>query len=284
MTPINSLLDLHKELAHDDSDIEADNIIDLINIETKRLCSTWFEAERIIKQCEKMSDQLKFPSVNELRYAGRRIVHALSTLDNSLPDSLRDKSIWQHRPANIEGEASPPTGPQGDVPEFELKSEAATKAYSVLRDIIEATENCQKAAHDAIDEIFVVLKRKITAMENTYGYEAVSLQIGEWQEIQDLLFTVVAKMSESRNGSFKLRSEIYFEIEQKHLERAVQLYEIVDKDNRVLAAKEADRKRQEHDDARKHFQKTISDNNHRLFSYAIGLTSLVLGLVSLYLS
>jgi len=284
VTLFNSLVELKTELSSKDNEDHSANLIDLINLETENLCKTWFEAERLVKQCEKMADKLKFPCINELRYAGRRVVHALGMLDGLEPRSPEDEEIWSHRPANIEGEDAPPPGPQGEVPTFNLRTPAGKQAYAVLRDIIEATENCQKASHDAIDEIFFVLGRKFRSMENAYGYGAVVKQVGEWDELKNMLVSVRDKMSASRQGSFNHRTELYREIEDTYLERAIELYDIIDRDNRALADTAEKNSLEAKAEKKRLFEKELKDNKHRNISYGLSAAGILLSIVGLILT
>lgn len=47
------------------------------------ICHEWDMAEKDIKIAEQIGDQVVFPSIKELRYAGRRIVDALQALSKS---------------------------------------------------------------------------------------------------------------------------------------------------------------------------------------------------------
>lgn len=58
------------------------------------ICREWDTAERDIKIAEQIGDQVVFPSIKELRYAGRRIVDALNALARG-EDSTRITALLE---------------------------------------------------------------------------------------------------------------------------------------------------------------------------------------------
>ena len=67
-----------------------------------RICNEWDKAEKDIKLAEQVSHKVVFPSIKELRYAGRRIVEALNGLNDDATDDdiqklLEDAEYDCHR-------------------------------------------------------------------------------------------------------------------------------------------------------------------------------------------
>jgi hypothetical protein len=66
------------------------------------IAGEWLQAEADIKQAEQICEEVVTPSVFELRYAGRRIVEAITLLNdgaehNRIEDVLRDAKLDCHR-------------------------------------------------------------------------------------------------------------------------------------------------------------------------------------------
>lgn len=67
-----------------------------------RICEEWDRAEVDIKLAEQVCHKVVFPSIKELRYAGRRVVEALNKVnggdaDNSIDNLLQDAEFDCHR-------------------------------------------------------------------------------------------------------------------------------------------------------------------------------------------
>ena len=67
-----------------------------------RICQEWDKSEEYIKEAEQVNNAVVFPSIKELRYAGRRIVEALYLIASDgerskIEDLLRDANFDCHR-------------------------------------------------------------------------------------------------------------------------------------------------------------------------------------------
>lgn len=237
MTLLGAFQDLKGELLVRRKGGRQANLVDLINLETQKLCSAWFEAERLLKLCEKATDQVNFPSVNELRYAGRRLVHALGMIQGEVSGTGPDEDLWHYRQPREDGRVA---GPESAPSDLELMSAIEIKAYGVLRDLVEATENCTKAAHDAIDEIFFELGASLDDLKKEYSLPDIKQQFGEWDSVRVMLRTVGELMAESRQATYERRTEIYRSIENQFLASAINhLNNIIDASDRLAESKAA---------------------------------------------
>jgi hypothetical protein len=54
------------------------------------ICKEWDLAEKYIKEAEQVANNVVFPSIKELRYAGRRIVDGLNLI---VKDGEKEKNI-----------------------------------------------------------------------------------------------------------------------------------------------------------------------------------------------
>jgi hypothetical protein len=66
------------------------------------ICEEWNTAEKVVKRAEQLVGDAVIPSINELRYAGRRLVDALCAIscsadDAIISDYLRDARFDCHR-------------------------------------------------------------------------------------------------------------------------------------------------------------------------------------------
>jgi hypothetical protein len=67
-----------------------------------RICAEWDRAEEGIKLAEQVNNKVVFPSIKELRYAGRRIVEALNKINrdgsqSDIEDLFQDAEFDCHR-------------------------------------------------------------------------------------------------------------------------------------------------------------------------------------------
>ena len=96
----------------------------------------WMYAEETIKLAERVRNEAVFPAIQELRYAGRRMVQVFDITSSNTP--LTD----------------------------EQKKECHRHA-------IEAIENCYKAKHDAIDAAVMYTHSEVDALVKRAGAPAV---------------------------------------------------------------------------------------------------------------
>lgn len=106
-----------------------------INSAFDRIADEWDKAEKLIKTAEVTRNEVVVASVNELRYAGRRLVDALRAHEACRADPTCTKS-------------------QEDL-----------KRY-----VSETLSFCQRALHDAVDAIILHVRTQIGEYEKEFGY------------------------------------------------------------------------------------------------------------------
>lgn len=117
-----------------------------------RIADEWDKAEKLIKTAEVTRNEVVIASVNELRYAGRRLVDALRAADACRADPTCKKS------------------------EEDLK-----------RYVSETLSFCQRALHDAVDAIILHVRTQIGEYETEFGYIILVEKFPELIEIKKVL-------------------------------------------------------------------------------------------------
>ncbi len=149
-----------------------------------RICEEWDRAEEDIKLAEQVCHKVVFPSVKELRYAGRRIVEALNQL--STDDS----------------------------------AEADKKIKSLLQD---AEFDCHRARHDAIDAATAKIALDIDIAVKKLGYSSILTPYPEFPNLKNELSKVRKKIKASRRNRDN-REAIYSVIEAADFGDIVELF------------------------------------------------------------
>ena len=161
-----------------------------INEAIRQLITQWNKAERRIKKAEQVrANQVVGAAVAELRYAGRKFIDASELLLDA------------------------PTDP-------------STKAKA-LEYLADATEDCVKAKHDAIDSMLDFITAWFDRTENKLGLSAVVRFFPNYIEITAQISTIQDKIAESRFDRNKLRDGIYNEIEDEHYGTILALYNTI---------------------------------------------------------
>ncbi len=99
-----------------------------------RIADEWDKAEKLIKTAEVTRNEVVLASINELRYAGRRLVDALRAADACRADPACQKS----------------------------KEE-------LNRYVSETLSFCQRALHDAVDAIILHIRTQIQEYDKSFG-------------------------------------------------------------------------------------------------------------------
>lgn len=99
-----------------------------------RIADEWDKAEKLIKTAEVTRNEVVLASINELRYAGRRLVDALRAADacRADPNCVKSKE-------------------------------------DLNRYVSETLSFCQRALHDAVDAIILHVRTQIETYDNTFG-------------------------------------------------------------------------------------------------------------------
>jgi hypothetical protein len=155
-----------------------------------QLKQQWDIAERRIKKAENVCGQRVVTSaIFELRYAGRKLIEALH---------LATTEGWQSDPANRQ------------------------KIGSYLDD---ASEDCVKAKHDAIDAMMDFVTVWFNAQENSLGLLKIQHFFPDFLQTRILIKKVQDRIEESRGDRTKLRDALYDDIEQEGYDEVLALYD-----------------------------------------------------------
>jgi tetrahydromethanopterin S-methyltransferase subunit F len=146
---------------------------------TKEFSCQWMAAEETIKLAERVRNEAVFPSIQELRYAGRRMVQIFEIISKN--KDLSDNDVKEcHRHA------------------------------------IESIENCYKAKHDAIDAAIMYAHSEVDTLVERAGAAVILQTFSEFQEIKeeiDKVDKIIISSRADRNGIDKK----YEEIKNNHL-------------------------------------------------------------------
>ncbi|HEX8470204.1 MAG TPA: hypothetical protein VF633_03750 [Brevundimonas sp.] len=117
-----------------------------------RIADEWDKAEKLIKTAEVTRNEVVIASINELRYAGRRLVDALRAADACRAD---------------------PTC---------VKSKEDLNRY-----VSETLSFCQRALHDAVDAIILHVRTQIGEYESEFGHAILADKFPAILEIKKTL-------------------------------------------------------------------------------------------------
>ena len=154
-----------------------------------RIVERWNKAETALKTAEGNLTFAQQPAINELRYAGRRIIDALA--------------ICLHR----HGE---------DV--------SAHSDGDIARVLLEAEQNCIKAEHDVADAIILYVHKYINAIVEEFGELDVAAHFPNYFPLKVRIVKVNEFVTSSR-GQRGQRADIYDEILSSYIPDISQLYE-----------------------------------------------------------
>ena len=150
----------------------------------------WMRADEVLKMVERLKIEVFIPSINELRYAARRIVQAELL---GLSQSHDDEAIQK-------------------------------KEETIRIHLIEAIENCRKARHDAIDSAVNYAHQEITNLVKLVGVVSVIKIYPEYKELSKKIKKIDALIINSRKERTSLDDE-YEKIKNDHLKQIVDLNE-----------------------------------------------------------
>lgn len=148
--------------------------------------SEWDKAEKTIKQAERLRSEVVIASINELRYAGRRLVDAINI-------AFKDSELT----------------------EAELQE--------IDRYIGEVRLNCLRAQHDAIDAAALFINKHIELMVEQFGYARVYHHFPNYIPLRTLMDEIDDVVTDSR-GDRNGREEAYIKIHNEHLPKLITFY------------------------------------------------------------
>jgi RNase H-fold protein (predicted Holliday junction resolvase) len=145
----------------------------------RELIKQWNIAEGRIKKAEQVrGNQIVSSAIYELRYAGRKIIDAIEI-------TLEDPKL--------------------------SSQEAKDKVHAQIAD---ATEDCVKAKHDAIDAMMNFVTSWFNRAEQSLGLDKIQSFFPDYMETTALIADVQNKIAESRIDRNKLRDSIYDAIDK----------------------------------------------------------------------
>lgn len=162
----------------------------------------WEKAEEVLKKVERIKNEVFIPSINELRYAGRRIVQAHSEYKNMLQ--------------NVDDV-------MGDCQSDHIDTH-----------LTEAIENCRKARHDAIDSAINFVHERLDKIVGAFGLTLVLQAFPEYRDLRILIQDMDRKIVESRGGRVKMDGN-YEEMKQNHLDKLVEFSSLLENSGVIIA-------------------------------------------------
>ena len=138
----------------------------------------WDDTETVIKRAERIRGQVVEPAINELRYAGRRLVDAMAVSEAA-----------------------------------GLDAEARKQFDSFVMDCL---FRCYCAQHDAFDASILFVQRVIREYENEFGLALIHKQFPWLVDLKAKVFEADDLIVESRKDRGR-RSEIYRALADDHL-------------------------------------------------------------------
>jgi hypothetical protein len=203
-----------------------------------RHCEQWNIAERRIKKAEHVrGGEVVAAAIFELRYAGRKIVDAITLLS---------ETNWT------------PT------------TEERQKILGLISD---ATEDCVKAKHDAIDAMLTFMAAWFQQTEERVGLSFLATCFPDYVNITALIIDVQEKTSISRGDRTKIRDQTYSQIEDEKFEKILELFE------RARTSEERIEKQIENEDVRR-----ASEARKYRYSMIVGVLGLLLGIIGIWAS
>lgn len=158
----------------------------------KRLASDfvreWLRAEEVLKRFERLAASAFMPSVQELRYAGRRFMQALELLQLEANQTL-----------------------------------TPTESEDIEKHLIEAVENCVKARHDAVDAAVQFIHKRMNLLVNAVGRADVIRHFPQFSLLQKEISEIDRKIIHSRKDR-SIIDEQYEAILNEHSEKLLDFY------------------------------------------------------------
>ncbi len=157
----------------------------------RRATVQWNRAEGAIKLAERLRGEVVIPSINELRYAGRRLVDAMSLAVGTMPSD---------------------------------DTEIITIKGNILAFTREMEHNCLRAQHDAVDAAILFIHRRIDKILDEFGAALVVHFFPDFVKLRSDMRIVDQFMVSSREERHK-RSDYYGNLIDIYLPKVITLYD-----------------------------------------------------------
>jgi len=138
------------------------------------ICIIWDGVEEKIKYSERITNEVSLPSINELRYAGRRLIDALNI-------SFKD----------------------------EISAEDKKEFYSFL---LEAKHFCVRAEHDAIDSIVLFIDSRLNEIIREFGIVLINQVFPKFSEMKKKINDanhIITRSRKERDSRTELYNDIF---------------------------------------------------------------------------
>jgi hypothetical protein len=215
----------------------------------KRLRHEWNVAERRIKKAELVrANNVVASAIFELRYAGRKLIDALTVLQSS---------DWRLSPEDKQ---------------------------QVLQWLADATEDCVKAKHDAIDAMLVFITTWMARTEESIGLAGLVEYFPNYIEVTGKISNVQDRIAESRYDRTRQRDSIYDDIEGNEYEEILSLYStMLSAESRVSAQVAAERTARQMEEQRSidALGATKTGTYVGIFGAIIGILGVIVAIIAL---
>lgn len=172
----------------------------------REIAHEWDKAEKVMKEAERLNGAVIDPSVNELRYAGRRLVDALNVADDAETDPTKKKDFDGY--------------------------------------IKDCLFRIHCAQHDAVDSSVLFVQRAIETYESEFGRVILATHFPALTDLRGSLVEVDEIIIASREHRGRRVSD-YDKIAQAHLPELVRVYRTLSTNRATLEALVKDRTQQD---------------------------------------
>ncbi len=163
----------------------------------KQIAHEWDQAEKLIKAAERVRAQVVMASVNELRYAGRRLVDAINVADAAKADAKAREQFERY--------------------------------------IGETHMFCLRARHDAVDAVVLYVQKAVQKYEDEFGLALLGEKFPKIYEIRTTLAACDGLIVASREDRMR-RVEEYATLERDHYPQLLTYYQELLSNRDVLVA------------------------------------------------
>lgn len=182
----------------------------------------WNEVQGNLKQAEQINQLAVIPAVNELRYAGRILVHVLASGQCGV-DLASEAHVNLTAEATERGVSFKPEGEASD----ELDEMSLNEAIIIARQYL------KNAQHDISDALVYFFQQRVDELNSRYGAAAIIERRDTYSDIVDRLKQCRELVIESRTN-LSLRDKNYAEI-RKLTANLIENYFELDKTDTFMA-------------------------------------------------
>lgn len=170
----------------------------------EHLLKRWEQVEGAIKSAELVHHSVSIPAINELRYAGRQLISAISIAWKTNPDWL------------------PPT--EG--------------SERILRALSNAEQYLINADNDVVDSVVHYISRRLDELNFKYGKASIATQAPGYEDLCDIRNQCVALIRESRRDTSK-RLLNYDKMRDGYLAKLVDYYNNLTEADTIMSVQQA---------------------------------------------